>query len=97
MPGCSANFTYIPVNHSPAMLLARPAIINPVNYCEHLLEREMPLSLCITLRGMVFILLLGHRMCQLIVATNILEALAMLQHHPLVIKSMEVGYSPLSV
>ena len=41
----------------------------------------MPLSLHIASRGMVFILLLGHRMRQLAVATSILGASTMLLCH----------------
>ena len=48
---------------------------------EHLLEREMPLSLRIASLGMAFVLLLGRHMCQLIVATDILGASTMLQRH----------------
>ena len=75
---------------------------------EHLLEREMPLSLHIASRGMVFVLLLGRRVRQLAVATSILGASAMLHCHvpcrfvitlryTFLQRYMGVGYSPLYI
>ena len=68
----------------------------------------MPLSLHIALRGMVFVLLLGHHVRQLAVATSILGASTMLQCHvpyryvitlcyAFLQRYMGVGHSPLSI
>ena len=56
---------------------------------------------------MVFVSLLGHHMCQFVVATSILGASAMLRHAPcpyvitlcyvFLQRYMGVGYSPLSL
>ena len=46
-----------------------------------ILEREMPLIICIVSHGMVFVLLLGHLVHQLVVAYNILGASTMSQFH----------------
>ena len=75
---------------------------------EHLLERETPLSLRTASRGMVFVLLLGRRVRQLLVATSILGASTMLERHTpcryvitlryaLLQGYMGVGHSPLYI
>ena len=74
----------------------------------NLLEREIPLSLRIASRGMVFVLLLGRRVRQLVVATDILGASTLLRRHApcryvitlryaFLQRYMEVGYSPLYI